>query len=269
MLVFSQTYRVRPAEVDTRDHLTLPAFLDLFQDLAGLHAEMLGYGMDALLQQGTAWVLNRMVFTSDVLPRTGHTIRIETWPAGAEGPYAWRDALAYDEHDRIVARGTTRWLMIDVARRRPLRMDSALAALVPPGRARALEVHPHPTAAAPHPSGHVVLVRRADMDVNGHANNVQYARWLAEGLDDAFLDTHRQTAIDLTVRAETFRGDVLRSDIAPAGSAGFQHRLVREGDDREVATGWTEWRPLEGAATPPVADGTRGIAPAPQETDRH
>ena len=261
MLVFSQTYRIRPAEVDVRDHLTLPSFLDLFQDLAGLHAEKLGFGMEAMLEKGTAWMLNRMVFEVDVLPRTAQTITLETWPSGADRLYAWRDALAYDAQGTVIGRGTTRWLTIDVEKRRPVRIDESLSRFVPEGRTSALTAEARRVEAAEPFSSHVVIVRHADLDVNAHANNVHYARWFAEAFDDAFLRRHRQVALDLAVRAETFRGDVLRSDVAHAPEGAFQHRLVREGDGREVATGWTRWASAEAVVT--LADN----APS-QQTDR-
>ena len=240
-LVFSQSYRVRPAEVDATDHLTLPALLDLFQDLAGQHAEALGLGMDRLRETGTAWVLNRMVFEAGALPRTGADVRIETWPSGTDRLYAWRDAVVFDAGGHVVARGTTRWLTIHIETRRPRRMDEGLERLVPQ-RPPALVLPDRAAALFEAAAMHVVLVRHADLDVNGHANNVQYARWFVEALDDGFLGQHRQTGLDVTVRAETRRGDVLRSEASPPDADGrVLHRLVREGDGREVAAGWTRW----------------------------
>lgn len=261
MLVFAQTYRIRPAEVDVRDHLTLPSFLDLFQDLAGIHAEMLGFGMEGMLGRGVAWVLNRMAFEVNELPRTGQNIRIETWPSGADRLYAWRDAIAYNDQAEVVARGTTRWLTIDVEKRRPLRIDESLTGFVPDDRPSALTIETRRAAVVEPFSSHVVIVRHADLDVNAHANNVHYARWFAEAFDDAFLETHRQVALDLTVRAETFRGDVLRSDVARVAGDVFQHRLVRERDGREVANGWSRWATLE-------SDVSAAAEAATRETDR-
>lgn len=245
MLIYSKTYEIRPAEVDPQDRLTLPSFLDLFQDLAGAHAERLGFGMEAMFGNGIAWVLNRLVVETELLPRTTASIRLETWPSGLDRLYANRDLLAYDADGAVIGRGTSRWLTIDVQKRRPLRIDPSLGDMVPPGRARALQpddVRPSPFEVGSH---QVVLVRFSDLDVNGHANNVQYARWFIESLADDFLAGHRQTALDLTVRAETVRGDVLRTEAsAPQPDGRILHRIVREGDGREVATGSTRWQPL-------------------------
>lgn len=244
MLVFSRTYQVRPAEVDPQDRLTLPSFLDLFQDLAGQHADTLGFGMGAMFDAGTAWVLNRLVVETHPLPRTAEQIRLETWPSGLERVYAHRDLLAYDADGDIIARGTSRWLTIDVAKRRPLRINEALADRVPQDRERALVPDDFRIPRFEAAGSHIVLVRFSDLDINDHAHNVQYARWFVEAMDDAFLRSHRQTALDLTVRAETGRGDVLRSEVSTLTADGrFLHRLVRESDGREVASGWTRWAP--------------------------
>ncbi len=244
MLVFDHTYQVLTAATGTGDRLTLPAFLDLFQDLAGRHAQAMGVGINAMLERGVAWVLNRMYVETGTLPRIGETLRIETWPSGVDRLYAWRDVMAIGKNGHVLARGTTRWLKIDVAKRRPLRMDNALADFVSPDRPAPLPLPERRIQALAPESATLLNVRYADLDANGHANNVQYARWMVEAFGEAFLALHTQTMLDCTVRAETLRGDVLHSEVAAVrGEPGlFQHRIKRPADEREVALGWSRWK---------------------------
>ncbi len=243
-LLHSDTYRVGAFETGMGDRLTLPAFLDLFQDLAGHHAAHLGFGMDALLQENTAWVLNRMGIEVGELPRVGEPIRIETWPSGVEALFAWRDVRAFDAAGTEVARGTTRWLIIDVEKRRPRRTSPELQTFLPSSMPQAFALSDPPAPEDEVLSRHTVHVRHADLDVNRHANNTHYAAWMVEAFDPDFLDAHVQTHLDMTLKAETLRGDVLVTEVARAADdpGCYVHRIVREADGRLVATGWSRWR---------------------------
>lgn len=46
MLSYSEQYKIRTSELDYRDNMRLSAYLDLFQTIAGKHAELLGLGYE-------------------------------------------------------------------------------------------------------------------------------------------------------------------------------------------------------------------------------
>lgn len=241
--VHTATFAVRHYEVGTGDRLTPPGLLDLFQEIAGQHADALGWSMEALMAEGRAWVLQRLGFQVEApLPRVGETVRFETWPASADGLYATRDALAFDAEGHTLARITSRWIWLDIERRRPLRLTPGIDALAVRDRPSVLALaseRPEAPAAATHAAP--VTVRRADLDVNGHTNNVLYARWALEALPDELLATHALALMDLVLRAETLHRDALTSEAAEIAPGVWAHAIVRDG--RPCATARTVWRP--------------------------
>lgn len=69
------------AELDEHDHIRPAALLDLFQQLAGEHAETLGVGFDALYRQGRLWVVSRIKAVIENKPALYETVTAETWRA--------------------------------------------------------------------------------------------------------------------------------------------------------------------------------------------
>ena len=56
---YQENFRLRISDFDTFDHLTPHAVLDLFQDVAGKHADLIGVGFDKMIKDNLIWVLLR------------------------------------------------------------------------------------------------------------------------------------------------------------------------------------------------------------------
>ena len=245
--LLSESFRVRAYEIDPEARLALPALCDWLQEAAGNHATDLGVATDRLLESGRAWVLSRLRVEIAALPRWRQRVTVETWPSAENGLVAERDFLVLDEHGAPLARAISHWVIIDVARRRPVRLPEAVTGIELPDRQRALTPAASPLA-PPDQSALVrhFSVRRSDLDLNLHVNNVRYVEWALEAVPDDVLQTHDCASIDVQFRAESVYGDTIASRAgAPlAGEDGLtiRHAVTREGDDRQLAVLATRWR---------------------------
>ena len=86
-------------------------------------------------------------------------------------------------------------------------------------------------------------MRYGDLDLNGHVNNVQYVAWAVETMPPAFIEAHRLTDLQIHFRAETHYDDLVLAKAGPDETERDVrwHRLIREGDGREVAVARTQW----------------------------
>ena len=76
-------YYVHTSMVDTEDKIRPAAILDLYQDLAGVHAEELGVGYDACYKMGLFWVVLYEEFeTNNLYIPFGSKVKVRTWPRG-------------------------------------------------------------------------------------------------------------------------------------------------------------------------------------------
>ena len=243
---WTETFRVRAYETDPSASASVPSICNYLQEAASNHANSLGVSVEQLTGQNLTWVLSRLHVEMDAYPQWRQTVRVETWPSGENGLYATREFVIYDEADeRVLGRGTSAWLLIDVARRRPIRIPDFVTAIRLPERGRVLpdtfDRLPALPADAPH--ARTIRVRYSDLDLNRHANNVCYVAWALETLPVSLLESHRLTSLEVHFRAETAEGDVVeaRAATVDAPELTFLHRLDRASDGREVAVARTRW----------------------------
>ncbi|RPJ09447.1 MAG: hypothetical protein EHM28_01495 [Spirochaetaceae bacterium] len=110
----SEHFHVRPSEVDFRGWLSVGCLAGYLQDTAGVHANLLGFGVGDLLRKNMTWMLSR--FRLEILRRTdcGEDITVTTWPSGSEKLFTYREFSVTDRQDRLVAKSSTAWLTIEI-----------------------------------------------------------------------------------------------------------------------------------------------------------
>ncbi len=248
--IWTESFRVRTFETDLHGCASIQTLCNYFNEAAGKHALHYGVSIEELNAKNLTWVLARLHVRVEAYPEWGDEVIVETWPSGLEGLFATREFLflgaSDDDGERpILGRGSSAWLVVDRARKRPVRITPLFTNINPPDRPRALDddfAKIKPPPGADHESR--FRVRYSDLDVNRHVNNVRYAEWAVESVPEAVLHTCRLHALELQFSAEATFGDtiVIETQRGEAGATPtFTHRLSRESDARIVAVARTRW----------------------------
>lgn len=235
---WSETFHVRSYETDPTGTASLPAICNYLQEIAGNHAGALGVSVEHLTDQNLTWVLTRLHVEMDRYPAWRDDLHIETWPSGENGLYATREFLLTDVDGQPLGRATSAWLLIDLARRRPVRIPAFVSEIRLPHRTRPLpDDFPRLPAPAEADHTHQVTVRYGDVDMNRHTNNVRYVTWAVDALPQEVLERQRIAALEVHFRAETVYGDALLVETAATDdeTPAYLHRITRPDDGREVA----------------------------------
>lgn len=243
MRSYRQEFRVHSFEVDPFDHLTVTALGGYLQEAANNNVRALGFGLDALEAQGKTWVLGRQEIDLLEPIRLHDSLEVETWGSGTERLALLRDYEVRHSDGRLLARGLSQWLILDLERRRPVRPETTIAPellveqrhVLPPGRERPPRLEKWETEQR-------LAVRYHDIDMNLHANNTAYLTWLVEGVPPEVWRNQRLVACDIQYLAECHLGAVVLSRSLARGEE-FIHSVVRETDDKELARGVTRWAP--------------------------
>jgi len=236
MTVWRESFRVRASEMGPDARLRLPALFDLFQEAAGNNAAALGWGSDVLLARGQTWILSRLTLKLLALPAWREDITVETWPAGVHRLWALREFRVSAADGTELARATSGWILLDVAKRRPLRQSPDIAEAAKTSPPRLIEDSFEPLAAPEDGAGapgKPFPVMRYDLDLNSHANNVTILRALLTALPVAAAPP---LTFEADFRGEAFEGDVLLARLQEAPK-GTRVLLFRESDGKEVARG--------------------------------
>jgi medium-chain acyl-[acyl-carrier-protein] hydrolase len=190
------------------------AIANFLQESAGINAEKLGFGMEAMDERGRTWMLSRLDLRVDELPREGERVSVATWPAETRKLFALRDFVMRGADGRSLVRAVYAYLVVDLAARRPLRPESVFGSDSPD----AGEPHPVsgfafdiPAAVGTIPS-FAQIVRGRHIDHNGHANNAHILNWLvdaADGKAELSAPGPELSALRVEFLAEALEGDEL------------------------------------------------------------
>ncbi len=250
----TETFKVRFSESDHRARVTPVALYDYFQEAAIAHGDAVGMTPQALAERGFAWVLTRIHIQFLRFPSRREIVNVETWGSNLRGLYAVREWIAGGESGDIAARGTSRWVLIDLARKRAIRLPEFIRELYGEHEGRAIDdlFEKESPPCEPEHERHF-HVRMSDLDTNRHANSACYIDWCLESVPDSIAREFVPESIELTYKKESILGDAIRAgsrEEAPRGDGlrRFFHAIWRESDGALLSAGRSRWRALAGAA---------------------
>lgn len=245
---WTQTFEVRSYETDPGGGLSIPSLCNYFQEAAGVHSRMTGVSIDDLGRDNLTWVLGRLELEVERPPDWRQEVRVTTWPARMRSFFVVRDFLVESEEHGVLARATSTWFVIDLSKRRAVRVPPLVRDLPRPDRERAKE---ESWARLPQPR-RVDLsrrfgIRRSDLDVNIHVNHVKYLEWALETLELDFFAAWRLQSLEIDFLAELRFGDSVLTEAEvrlESEAAEVLFSVSREEGGVEAARISSRWAPV-------------------------
>jgi len=247
---FRMEFVVHYHEINPEEQAAPMILLYYLEDAAIAHSESVGYGVAQIKAEGLAWILNRWHLQVDRYPRLGEKIILETWPSSFERFYATREFLIRDVAEEIIGRATSLWIFYNITTKRPCRIPTEFREAYGLDPFRAIEDPFDPLDTIGEGAGtgeQEFLVRRSDIDTNGHVNNANYLQWMLEVVPENIYNDHQLASLEIHYKKETTYGSSIRSkclikgldldDLQPV----CRHVILREDLGQELAIGKTVW----------------------------
>ena len=174
-----QKFQIPCYNTDMSRRLKPASFMDLAQEAATLHANILGFGYDDLIVSGNAWIISRMRVIFVDTPKWRDDVILTTWHKGLNRLFFLRDFLMTDNEGNVKVKATTSWLVLNLDTRRLVRDPH----LLDEGKTCVENVIEIPADKVVMPKdAEVKLVMEheaaySDLDMNGHVNNAIYMQW--------------------------------------------------------------------------------------------
>ena len=206
--IFTKEYEITDAVVDCFGRLKLSMLLYFCQDIAGRHCHFLGADYDTLAQKNLIWAIIRQKVQITRMPRSGETIRVETWPMPTTKVCYPRSTVAYDADGQEVFRSISMWVLMDATSRAmilPAKSGVTVEGLLTGTELAA----PASLAAKQLEQLHCRRVCYTDLDRNGHMNNTRYLEWISDLLPSTFHEGHAATEFTVCYHAEAREGHEL------------------------------------------------------------
>lgn len=229
----THSLRVRSYEIRPDGRVGSVSFLNWFQEAAFANSSAFGYTPARYQALGVYWVMRETDL--EIIERPGYNepIEITTWIADLRRVQASRQYEARRVDGTLLARGNTRWAMIDMATMRPRRIHEEIMKAINPAQDFVLEPTEWPEVeGAWHASQHRVTFY--EEDELAHVNNAVYLNWIEEGArrlaaQRGYRLPHFQRHL-LEYRLPAFKDDqiTMHSRVMPheAGLA-WQHEIRR------------------------------------------
>lgn len=226
-------YKVMVHEVDFNRRLKLSSAFNYFQEIAGLHSDKLGIGMNTIHDKfGVMWVLTRIRVEIERYPVWDEEIIIETWPQLPGKLEFERDYIMKDLQGCILMRAVSKWVVIDSATRE-LRKSSVLPGEYPElPTERAIQC----TLGKLRPNEKTVPVYKrriggSDIDMNGHLNNAKYIDFIMDCFSMENLRKYQARSIQVNYQNEVMPGETI--ELLKDSSSLDQGRVYIEGVNEE------------------------------------
>ncbi len=176
---YSFENKIRFSETADREKLSVGNIIDYMQDCTNYHSESLGVGIGYQIRTGRAWILNSWQIRINGDIRLGDTVRTTTWPCGFDKVFGYRNftmANADQPEDFLVEAEST-WIIMDVEKGRiaKIQQEDTERYVCEPSLSEDLKK----TKILPgteYTEQTSYIVRRYQLDINGHMNNSWYVK---------------------------------------------------------------------------------------------
>ena len=210
-------FRVEPQEVDFSLRITLVALGGNILNIAGIDADTMGFGVDALNKDTFSWVLSRIAFEFDYRPEEYVKYEIATWISDYGRMLSTRNFELTDQTGVCFGRVVSQWCMLDLSKRTAVDLRA-----VAESHNDAIVECPSPAEKprkVPAPDAEPVLTHKvaySDIDFNRHVNTMRYIEMMIDMLPVELLMQETPVRFDIHFLRECRYGQTL--------SVGYEQR---------------------------------------------
>ena len=169
------------------DGTLLPgSILKILENSGNKHSDLAGDNILKGSSNGIAWILTDWLLEITAYPKYGDKLMARTWSETVRQPLAcMRDFELYCNGE-IVAKGLTKWVLVDLNTNRPLKVSPELIEKYQPEEKFVFGDLKMPKITLPAANTFTgetkITLRRSDIDFNNHVHNLTYLDFAMEAL---------------------------------------------------------------------------------------
>lgn len=213
MAVIEHNFQVRIRDVGESNKLTNRALLEILEDVAGKHSDLVGFGLNDIAKTNLSWVLLNWKVKIFKRPIYGDTITAKTWGRNSSKFYTYRDFEVFDKNNNLLAIATSKWTLIDVKNLSLTKITDEIISGYKIEEKKVFENEPEPNKLLI-PENVIssldYVVRRKDIDINHHVNNISYLDIAYEVLPEDIYNNIIFDSFEIMYKKETKLGETIK-----------------------------------------------------------
>ncbi|MCK5856999.1 MAG: hypothetical protein KAG64_05885 [Bacteroidales bacterium] len=231
--IWEYNFRVRSFDVDQNNNMTLTSISEYLQEVAGDHANTMGFGYRQVVLNQLAWILGGIRIEVNRLPLWEEDIKVKTWVVENNRFISRRDFQWYDQEGNVLLNASTNWILINTERRRPVAIDSMnfQVKLHPEKKATSAEIA-NIRAKFEDVNSIDYQVRYSDLDMVGHMNNTKYIQLFFDQFSQNFHLKNTVKSLDINFKNEAKYTNILELNIQKNSNEHIA--ILRRKEDEKV-----------------------------------
>jgi len=221
---------------------SIASLFNILIEAAWAHAQVMDWGYDSLKSNNLFWVLSRMYFQVEKYPAWQDQITLNTWSAGTDGMYAYREYILENEKGEILLKASSAWLILDMETRKIFRLSeyrSTFPKRIDDNACR----NPKRIKPGIHPENlNFYPVLFSELDINQHFNSVKFVERVLDDFGIDFLNSYEPAELEVNYLKEGVAGDMIAVTSKQISENEYQNCLVRQSDGADLCVMRIVWR---------------------------
>jgi acyl-ACP thioesterase len=239
---YQEKLTIKSYQTNQYGKASIASLFHIMLEAAWAHAQIMDWGYDDLKNHNLFWVLSRFYLQVDKYPAWQDEITLNTWSAGTDGMYAYREYILENSKGEVILKGSSAWLILDMETRKifrlsdykatfPKRIDSN--ACRNPKRIKP-DVHSENLNYSP--------VLFSELDINKHFNSVKYVERVLDNFGIDFLNVYEPAELEVNYLKEAVAGDSIAVTRTQLSENEYLNCLIRKSDGVDLCAMRMVWR---------------------------
>ncbi len=220
-MIFSEKYHSRIEDFGTDGLMTPEAVLRIFENTGSHHSDSVGDSLIAGAAAGIAWIVAEWNVKIYRAPAYGEKLIQQTYAVGLKPAIQnMRKMMIKTEAGELCAEGNAVLVRVDTATGHLVKSTEDLIARYAPEPESENAEKPQRIVPPKEFDLEVpVLIRRSDIDYNGHVHNANYFTLATEALPEDIYKSRKIKAFRISYRSPIKKGDEIKAKLARGESS--------------------------------------------------
>ena len=195
-MVVEHKFYIGLRDIGKDNKLSNKGLLAALGDAGCKHSEMAGLGITNINETKRSWLIISWRVKIFSRPEFNTNIIIKTWSRKMDKLYAYRDYIVFDEEENLVAKASSKWILVDYESGKIIKLTEDLAKDFNQEDKKAFEEDNEITLDFNYKIINRIcyIVRKSQIDLNHHLNNVNFLDLAEEVLKEP-IDSYNEMQI--------------------------------------------------------------------------
>lgn len=226
--------RIQFCDIDEKNRLSPKGLIRIIGEVAGIHSEMVGYGLNHIAQTHLTWMVLNWKIEFLYRPCWNTELTIETWARTFSKISSNRDFYVYDNDNNLVAKATSKWVLVDSEKHSPARITEDICKAFGETDMSVFTTEINDKFSELEDSHFIYdyKIKKRDIDTNQHVNNLYYLDFAYDALPKELWDKDFNN-IEVIYKRQIKLGDTIKCFYA-YDKINEQHIITIKSEDLSI-----------------------------------